>query len=116
MGGVAKVPLLDPNAPQNFGVINIESFDAGEPVKLMPLDDLKLSKCNLIKIDVEGMETKVLDGAKDTIEKHKPIIFTENNRTEGSEELLNALVEYGYKCYWHISAYYNPKNFFNKTD
>lgn len=114
--GLAKVPLLDPNSPQNFGAINIERFEAGEPVQLMPIDDLKLKKCGLIKIDVEGMETKVIDGAENTIEQHKPIIYTENNRTEGSEELLATLMEFGYKCYWHVSDYYNPKNFFKNKD
>ena len=115
--GLAKVPLLNPNTPQNFGAINIESFDAGEPVQLIPIDDLKLKKCNLIKIDVEGMETKVIDGAEDTIEQYMPIIYTENNRTEGSERLLATLMEFAYQCYWHILDYYNPKNFFkNKVN
>jgi len=82
----------------------------------MPIDDLKLKKCNLIKIDVEGMETKVIDGAEDTIENHKPIIYTENNRKEGSEELLATLFEFEYQCYWHVSDYYNPKNFFKNKE
>lgn len=116
MPGITKVPLLDPNRAQNFGAINIEKFDAGEPVQLIPIDGLKLQNCNLIKIDVEGMESKVIEGADDTIEEYKPIIFAENNRTEGSEELLSMLIDYGYKCYWHVSKYYNPKNFFKNKE
>lgn len=38
-----------------------------------PVDDVRL-----IKIDVEGMEKEVIAGAAQTIERFKPIIWTEN--------------------------------------
>ena len=46
-------------------------------VDLMRLDDLNLDKCDFIKIDVEGMEIDVLQSSKNTIQKYKPLIYTE---------------------------------------
>lgn len=42
------------------------------------IDDLNLSICDLIQLDVEGYELKALLGAKDTIIRCKPIIVIEN--------------------------------------
>jgi FkbM family methyltransferase len=49
-------------------------------ISLMPLDlfyNVFEKKISVIKIDVEGMEYKVLLGAKKLIEKHKPTIVVE---------------------------------------
>jgi FkbM family methyltransferase len=50
---------------------------AGIHVDLIPIDSLKLNKVSLIKIDVEGMENLVLEGAKETILRNKPVILVE---------------------------------------
>jgi FkbM family methyltransferase len=110
------VPVLDPSVSQNFGCLNIEGHSDGEPVKVVPLDALELKRCNLIKIDVEGMELKVLDGAEKTIKNLRPILFIENNSKEGNSELVQKLFDLGYDCWWHIAAYYNPNNFFNNKE
>ena len=41
------------------------------------IDELKLSKVDLIKVDVEGAEAEVLRGLKRTIHRFKPIILIE---------------------------------------
>lgn len=46
-------------------------------VDVKPLDLFEFENVAVIKIDVQGFEPKVLDGAKETIKKHKPIIFIE---------------------------------------
>ena len=51
--------------------------DGGDVVTFR-LDELTLQKCDFIKIDVEGAEPMVLDGAKMLIERLKPIILTEH--------------------------------------
>ncbi len=48
-------------------------------VRIDPLDDYHIAP-NFIKIDVEGCELKVLKGAANTVEKHRPIIVLEINR------------------------------------
>ena len=49
---------------------------------IITIDSLQLEECDLIKIDVEGYELKVLKGAEETLKKHKPWIFVEKNDDE----------------------------------
>jgi FkbM family methyltransferase len=114
--GEIIVPVLNPSIAQNFAALKIEGHAAGDLVKVLPLDALELKRCNLIKIDVEGMELKVLQGAEKTIRDHRPLLFVENNNREGAPELVQTLFDMGYKCWWHIAAYYNPDNFFHNKE
>lgn len=47
------------------------------PVQIKRLDDFNISNVSLIKLDVEGFELEVLEGAKQTIIANKPVIFIE---------------------------------------
>jgi FkbM family methyltransferase len=49
----------------------------GEQVLTISIDDINLNKLDFIKIDVQGYEYFVLDGAKNTILKNQPDIFIE---------------------------------------
>jgi FkbM family methyltransferase len=52
-------------------------------VEMTSLDDFtknqKIESIDLIKIDVDGFEYEVLQGAKDIMKKHKPIFIVETN-------------------------------------
>jgi FkbM family methyltransferase len=66
----------------NFGDISVKnnrskSNIAFEEVETRTLDSYSFKEVKLIKIDVQGYEPFVLDGAKLTIEKHRPYIFIE---------------------------------------
>ena len=57
-------------------------------LEVHPGDDLlKGEKPDMIKIDVEGMEMKVLKGLEKTIKKHKPIILAEIDN-ENEDEFM----------------------------
>ena len=45
----------------------------------LPIDQLKLPKVALIKIDAEGHELSVLKGLSHTIEQHNPILIVEDS-------------------------------------
>jgi FkbM family methyltransferase len=63
--------------PENIGQ-NIQYDEhALTPVNMVAIDHLNLPRLDFLKIDVEGMELDVLDGACQTIDRHKPIIHTE---------------------------------------
>lgn len=49
----------------------------GELVPLIPLDSLRLKDISFIKIDVEGAEKMVLEGARQTITREKPVMYIE---------------------------------------
>lgn len=110
------VPVLDPNKVMNFGCLQIEGHNTGDVVPIIRLDDLKLSGCNLIKIDVEGMEMSVLRGAAGILEKKRPAVFCENNSRQGSSEVVQFLTDAGYRMWWQIAAYYNPNNYFHNPE
>lgn len=44
---------------------------------IMPLDKFNLEDVDLIKIDVDGMELEVLEGAIDTIKEYRPVVVIE---------------------------------------
>lgn len=51
-------------------------------VPMIPLDELGLTRCDFIKIDVEGMEAEALRGARRVIEKFRPTVFVERGKTD----------------------------------
>jgi len=78
------IPILDHQQPANFGGLAMNgNCQPGQPlersisVKVIPLDLLNLPRLDLLKLDVEGMEPDVIDGAKETIARCKPVIFAE---------------------------------------
>jgi hypothetical protein len=64
---------------------------------------------------VEGMEIKVLDGARDTIQKHKPLLYVENDRKENSSALIEYISTLGYKMYLHLPPLFNEDNFYKNS-
>ena len=57
--------------------MNIANEKSHYIIDVDKLDNMCLENVSFIKIDVEGCESKVLDGAKETIIKYKPTIFIE---------------------------------------
>ena len=54
-------------------------------IKLRTLDSYRFDALSVIKIDVEGHQAPLLDGAKKTIATHKPHIFIEIDNTQHPE-------------------------------
>ena len=62
--GEMVLPSQDYARPGNFGGAGLASTGEGERVPILAVDDLGLDRCHLLKIDVQGMERAVLDGAR----------------------------------------------------
>jgi len=77
------MPLYNSQAG-NFGGFSLHSYSNGSSfvvnpsINVITLDSLNLDNISMIKIDVENHENEVLEGAKQTILRNKPIIFIEN--------------------------------------
>jgi len=80
----------------------------GELVQTSTIDDLNLSICDFIKLDLEGSESLALLGAEQTIQQHHPtILFEYNDKTlplsvwntfnEKPVAPSNLLTEWGYR-------------------
>jgi FkbM family methyltransferase len=59
-----------------------------QKTQVKKLDDMIREKIDLIKIDVEGYENEVLEGAFKLIEKYRPIILIENHSNDKFSKLL----------------------------
>ena len=110
-----EIATTDYEQPWNYGAFSIDkgfsaegNFQAPqwrEEVNVITMDThpgvRKLESLSLLKLDTEGMEVAVLDGAQNTIEQHKPAIFVENNNVERGDGLIKRLHDLDYVCYWY---------------
>lgn len=88
----------------NWGGRKIVTNGSGEgSLQTKTLDSFDFSKVDFIKLDVEGFEVKFLDGATQTIESNKPIIFFENyawhEDYENDRKVIAKLKLFGYTIY-----------------
>jgi FkbM family methyltransferase len=82
-----------------------------EAVDVVTLDDLRLERLDLIKVDVEGMEEAVLRGGLDTIRRLRPKLYVENDRADKSAPLISLIRDLGYRIWWHLPGLYSPENY-----
>jgi FkbM family methyltransferase len=120
--GWGVVPPVDYGAPGAFSELALARGGDGQRVEVVPLDSLDLPRCSLVKIDVAGMETEVIDGARALIARHRPMLYVDNNRRDRSPELLRLLAALGYQAWWHLAPLFaadnhagHPQNVFGKV-
>ena len=114
--GSVFVPELDYTVENNFAGLALGGYHQGEKVRMQTIDSMDLQRCDLMKIDVEGMELGVLKGAQKTIERFRPALYIENDRKEKSADLIEHVRSIGYDLYWHRPPLFNPHNFAGNRD
>lgn len=76
-----KVPLYLDNTTSN--TIMMDAQNLSKEIEMVTIDSYmenkKLLRCDLIKIDVDGIEIEILKGCIETINKFKPIFIVETN-------------------------------------
>ena len=110
--GSLIVPPLDYSQENNYGGLELGHFSQGETVPVRRLDELELPACRMIKIDVEGMEKRVLEGSVETIRRFRPALYVENDRKDRSANLIRYIDSLGYAMFWHTPKLFNSDNFF----
>ena len=127
--GDAEIPCGTYDDAWNYGAFSIvEGFNAEgrfageqwkEKVRVTRLDDHALAaglkELRLLKIDVEGLEVSVLDGAQGLIARHRPCLFVENNRAQTGDLLIRRIDALDYESYWFCSERFSPQNFNGET-
>lgn len=75
--------------------------EGGITVKMVSLDELfaegKLPPPNFMKVDVEGSEALVLEGATNLLRQFRPILFLDTHNREAHAGTLSILTELGYR-------------------
>ena len=94
------IPVFDDNNIHNFGAAQLaaeveDKVLSTESSESMSLDGLNLDSCRLIKLDVEGMELEVLNGAETLIRKYKPLIFFEANKIPSTWKIIQKFIPFG---------------------
>lgn len=86
---VINIPKLNYFKSSSFGGFELEkkennefigqkiNYDRTTEINMITLNSLNLKRIDLIKIDVEGMEEKVLRGSSEILKTHKPIFIVE---------------------------------------
>ena len=125
--GTLSFDLPDYRSPGNFGGTVMKSsvmkstamngvVSSAQVVPCYPLDtfvhDVPVS---LIKVDVEGHELRVLQGAQGILTRSHPILYVENDRIGNSPALIEFLLTVGYRLWWHITRAFNPNNFLHNA-
>lgn len=95
-GGVMQIPNPNYFVPSSFGSLELRQSSGnefiGQPidyqnlvnVRKLALDEFNLPRLDLIKIDVEGMEMEVLQGAAQAIERCHPVMLIEKIKTDNA--------------------------------
>src|SRR5215475_1961537 len=95
--GVMQIPSPNYFVPSSFGSLELRQRSntefIGQPidyqntvnVRKLALDEFGLPRVDLIKIDVEGMELEVLDGAAKSIERSCPIMLIEKIKADATQ-------------------------------
>lgn len=107
---------LEVTVEQHLGSTRVIPDPAGD-IELKTLDDHEFEDVDVLKVDVEGLEIDVLQGAKDTIARCKPIIVIErcvfNSVRFGLDKMAShkELDSQGYKRLFKITrdCIYGPK-------
>lgn len=109
--GTLAVPEVNYCVPSSFGSLELQPADSSEyigqnidynrtsqQIDLLTLDSLSLPRIDLIKIDVEGMELEVLQGAQESIKRSKPQVLVEVIKSD--EQAITELLEaQGYRFF-----------------
>jgi len=81
----------------NYGIGNMaaSSFKpgAGSDYPVVALDQLGLDRLDFLKIDVEGSQVAMLEGARETIARHRPMVWIELRATHDEVESGDAAMQ-----------------------
>lgn len=109
--GEITIPEPDYLVPASYGSLELKASGKNEfigqkidyaaarsQMALVSVDSLKLTRLDFMKIDVEGMEVDVLEGAADAVKAFKPIAIVETIKSD-KDRITRFFKDRGYKVY-----------------
>lgn len=107
--GQIHVPPVNLTSPDNVGGVELDTTKPPN-IAVNALDAYTIPRLSLLKLDVEGMELDVLQGATDTIQRCRPLIVAEIDREAKKPAVLAFLRERDYLLYAHNPPLYREDN------
>jgi FkbM family methyltransferase len=109
---VVRFPTPDLAQTINFGAVGLgQQRDAPlEPVLMLTLDQCAPPNTSVVKIDVEGYEPHVIEGAADLIRRQKPVFLIEasDNTEAAARAALRMMTKAGYRLHWTFAPFVTP--------
>jgi FkbM family methyltransferase len=110
--GEISVPVPNYMLPSSFGSLELRrrennefigqaidySANRTQVIRMLSIDSFNAQRLDFIKIDVEGMELEALEGARQSIARHKPVLLIESIKVD-SAELKRTLLAAGYRIF-----------------
>lgn len=98
LGASAGFASLVQHVPSNTGAFRAEVSQTGD-VRVVPLDELISTgaRVSLLKIDVEGAERSVLDGAASILTTYHPVVVAESHDGSSFRSMFRRLEPLGYQ-------------------
>ena len=110
--GQISVPVPNYMLPSSFGSLELRKRDNNEyigqiidysssktqAIRMLSIDSFNASRLDFVKIDVEGMELEVLEGARNSIERQRPVLLIESIKVDNTE-LSRILRGAGYRTF-----------------
>jgi hypothetical protein len=114
--GGMYLPRVDYGQRNNFGAITLSAQKPngkklGIPVEVTVIDSLKLDRCDLIKVDAEGMDLQAIQGADHTISRCRPVMAVECNTLDAGWPIVLHMRKLRYVAFLHAVPAFNPDNF-----
>jgi len=94
----------------------LEGGDPEEAVDMIALDNLSLPACHLLKIGTAGMTKTILDGARNTIARHRPFIYLRNEKPDDHAMVIATMLDLEYRMWWHLPPLFNPGNLAGQSE
>ena len=102
--GPGRMLIAPPDTVEhaNFGAVSLGALtgsspcDSGGTVEVRSLDGEELARCDLVKLDIEGMEPAALSGMSGLIARCRPVILAECNSVDAAFAITRVGVWDGY--------------------
>ncbi|WP_051340675.1 FkbM family methyltransferase [Azospirillum halopraeferens] len=109
--GWVDFPQVPLDTPVNFGGIGRDTPAARrERTQTRAIDGFGLERCDFIKIDVEGAEASVIEGARRTISGLRPTLCVEAESAERIAGWFDGLRSSGYRAFRMVPLLFTPGN------
>lgn len=90
--------------PADTTAARVDDAGTGPTIELTSIDEvLGGRRADIIKIDVEGLEARVLAGASETLDTYRPALIVESLNERSFEEVRAVLAPHGYDRCEHLA-------------